>query len=122
MGAEAPSIIEMEAVEKRYESGLCFREEARALRGLSMEVKTGSVTCLVGKNGSGKSTLTRLLIGAEMPSKGVIRYNGQKLWRSGVMNDLGYSPDGGLWKYVTVLEHLFLYASLKGILEEQIAK
>lgn len=35
--------------------------DIEALKGLTMEVKEGAITCLVGKNGAGKSTLLKAI-------------------------------------------------------------
>lgn len=43
-------------------------------KGLSHEVKTGSVLVITGKNGSGKSTLLQILMGAVLPSEGQIDF------------------------------------------------
>ncbi|NMO19349.1 ABC transporter ATP-binding protein [Pyxidicoccus fallax] len=44
--------------------------ERRALDGLSVELKAGQVTALVGGSGGGKSTVTSLLLRFERPQKG----------------------------------------------------
>jgi len=44
----------------------------RALRGVSVELESGSTLGIVGESGCGKSTLARLLVGLERPSAGSI--------------------------------------------------
>ena len=45
----------------------------RVLRGVDVQVPTGSVTCLIGPSGSGKTTVLRSLNGLEQPEAGTVR-------------------------------------------------
>jgi branched-chain amino acid transport system ATP-binding protein len=53
----------------------------RALKGVSLVVRTGEVVCLIGSNGAGKSTLLRTIAGLLVPGSGVIRLDGVSLAR-----------------------------------------
>ena len=46
-----------------------------ALRGVSLEVAQGSITCLLGPNGAGKTTLMMTLAGILKPRSGSIRFS-----------------------------------------------
>ena len=46
-----------------------------ALRGVTLEVAPGSITCLLGPNGAGKTTLMMTIAGVLRPRKGSIRFN-----------------------------------------------
>ncbi len=46
------------------------------LKGVDMQIDTGSITCLLGVNGSGKSTLFSLITGSNVPSGGSIYLQG----------------------------------------------
>jgi ABC-2 type transport system ATP-binding protein len=67
----------------------------RVLDDLSLDVKRGSVTALVGRNGAGKSTLLRVLVGALAPDAGDARVLGLDPAREGarVRARVGYVPD-----------------------------
>jgi ABC-type branched-subunit amino acid transport system ATPase component len=49
------------------------------LRGVELEVETGSLTCIVGPNGAGKSTALRVISGLLSPRLGTITFNGRSI-------------------------------------------
>jgi simple sugar transport system ATP-binding protein len=50
-----------------------------ALEDISMEVKGGQVTCLLGDNGAGKSTLIKTFSGVHQPTKGTLLLDGEEV-------------------------------------------
>ena len=50
-----------------------------ALRGVSLEVAEGAITCLLGPNGAGKTTLMLTLAGILRPKRGSIRFAGEEI-------------------------------------------
>ncbi len=65
-------ILKLEDVVKCYES-------LRAVDGVSLSVKEGSITGLIGPNGSGKSTLFNVISGLEKPDSGKVLFQGQRI-------------------------------------------
>lgn len=57
-----------------YQADSPFKSEA--LKGVSLEIKEGSFTCIVGHTGSGKSTLVQQLNGLLIPTSGSVEVNG----------------------------------------------
>lgn len=55
------------------------REPVHALRGVSLELRAGSVTAVVGQSGSGKSTLLNCAAGLDTPSRGSVVVGGRDL-------------------------------------------
>lgn len=51
----------------------------RALKGVDLMVRPGTVHTLMGENGAGKSTLMKCLIGIQPPTSGEIIYQGQQV-------------------------------------------
>ncbi|GGV25899.1 dipeptide ABC transporter ATP-binding protein [Streptomyces spectabilis] len=55
------------------------REPARAVRGVSLQVREGETLGLVGESGSGKSTTARVLAGLQRPTAGEVRFDGRDI-------------------------------------------
>ncbi|HLV43690.1 MAG TPA: ATP-binding cassette domain-containing protein, partial [Aggregatilineales bacterium] len=51
----------------------------RALNGVSLDVKPGSVVVIIGPSGSGKSTLLRCINHLEVPTEGEVWVDGHRL-------------------------------------------
>lgn len=85
------------------------------LRGVSLELPTGSMIGLIGRNGAGKTTLMKTLMGILKPSGGSMRFDHTDL--TGVPNHerarmgIGYMPeDRRLIPELTVEENVLLPA------------
>lgn len=139
---QKPSCLEKikKCPSKHLNSGF---EPLYAVRDVSFSLKKGEVFGLLGVNGAGKSTLFRMLCGIEVPSaidippklKPVGNSNGgetgerlEKEPSEILINDksifsdrnacrklIGYCAQANpLWPYLTVEEHLYFYARVKG--------
>lgn len=51
----------------------------RALNGVNVEVKEGSITMIIGPNGSGKTTLINVISGVYKPDKGKVYFQGRDI-------------------------------------------
>jgi ABC-type branched-subunit amino acid transport system ATPase component len=49
------------------------------LKGLDLEIKKGSLTCIVGPNGAGKSTVLRVISGLLKPRRGDVTFHGRSI-------------------------------------------
>ncbi|MFF8810869.1 ATP-binding cassette domain-containing protein [Streptomyces pactum] len=69
-GATAP-LVELDGVAKHYGN-------VKALDGVSMTVRAGEITCVLGDNGAGKSTLIKIIAGLHRHDAGTLRIAGEE--------------------------------------------
>ena len=70
--------IALENVSYVYGAGTPY--EIKALDGVSVEIKEGLMTGIIGHTGSGKSTFVQLLNGLERPTDGKVIIDGADIW------------------------------------------
>ncbi|HEY7720311.1 MAG TPA: ATP-binding cassette domain-containing protein [Pedococcus sp.] len=95
-------ILEMVDVGKSYGN-------VNALRGVSLDVRQGEVTCVLGDNGAGKSTLIKIMAGLHDYTEGQMKVNGiqrnfaspraaQASGIATVYQDLALAPLMSVWR------------------------
>ncbi|HAU5428851.1 ATP-binding cassette domain-containing protein [Cronobacter malonaticus] len=92
--------------------------EKPALAPLSVTIRAGSVTGLVGPDGAGKTTLMRILAGLMRQDDGRVQVLGLDpiAEENALHGVLGYMPQKfGLYEDLTVQENLNLYADLRSV-------
>ena len=88
---------------------------AKAVDGVSFEIKKGQTVSIMGRNGMGKSTTLKSILGIVKPRSGSVLYKGQDIdalptWKR-MRNDIAYVPEGrGMFHNLTVKEHLQMAA------------
>ena len=93
-------------------------QTVHALKGVSLEVRRGQVTGLVGADGAGKTTFIRIAVGLLKPTGGTVSVLGLDSVRDSIeiQRRVGYMPQRfGLYQDLTVDENLELYADLQGV-------
>ncbi len=83
----------------------------KALRGVSLEVKTGEVHALLGENGAGKSTLIKILSGVHSFDSGAIEIDGAPV----IFNSPAESREAGIavvYQDLSLVESLSVGANL----------
>eukprot|EP00878_Enallax_costatus_P019215 GHUV01020268.1.p1 GENE.GHUV01020268.1~~GHUV01020268.1.p1 ORF type:complete len:1409 (+),score=442.81 GHUV01020268.1:441-4229(+) len=88
-----------------------------AVEGLNLEMCAGRITALLGHNGAGKTTTIHMLTGMLQPTSGTAYIGGADIRTSMsvIRHSLGICPQFDiLWPDITVLEHLVMYAVIKG--------
>jgi ABC-2 type transport system ATP-binding protein len=99
--------------------------EVRALDGVSIEVRAGELTALVGPDGAGKTTLIRLMAGLLAADGGTLRVLDidPAVAPQRIQDRIGYMPQKfGLYEDLSVQENLDLYADLHGVSAEERAR
>jgi simple sugar transport system ATP-binding protein len=79
LGKDAPQpgtpLVALTGVAKSYGN-------VRALRGVSLEVHAGQITCVLGDNGAGKSTLIKIIAGLHPHDAGTYAVDGEEVRHS----------------------------------------
>ena len=68
------SVIELEGVVKRYQSG---EEVIEALKGVDFHADRGEMVTVIGPSGSGKSTMLNMIGLLDTPTEGTVRLDGR---------------------------------------------
>jgi branched-chain amino acid transport system ATP-binding protein len=105
--SEAPSngsVLELTGVETYYGT-------IRALKGVTLEVRTGEIVTLLGANGAGKTTTLRSINGLNRPRRGTIMFDGRNITTLPAHNivrlGISQSPEGRkLFPRMSVAENL----------------
>src|SRR5512135_927446 len=109
------AVLEAQDLGKTFKSG---NRKVTALDGVSLRMRPGTVTGLIGPDGAGKTTFMRLAAGLLVPDAGRITALSFDATRNAleVQAALGYMPQRfGLYEDLTVQENLDLYADLQGV-------
>jgi ABC-2 type transport system ATP-binding protein len=96
-----------------------------ALAGVSIQIRHGELSALIGPDGAGKTTLMRLAAGLLRPRSGSLRVLGLDVAAQpqAVQDRISYMPQRfGLYEDLSVAENLDLYADLHGVSAEQRAQ
>lgn len=105
-----PAAVEIHSLVKTF-------GQTRALDGLDLTVRPGSVTGFLGPNGAGKSTTIRVLLGLLRAEAGSVRLLGRDPWHDAVAlhRRIAYVPgDVTLWPNLTGAQAIDFLAGLRG--------
>ncbi|MEM7050228.1 MAG: ATP-binding cassette domain-containing protein [Acidobacteriota bacterium] len=86
-----------------------------AVDSVSLAVPAGTIFGLLGPNGAGKTTTIRMIMDIIAPDRGEILLEGRARGRTD-LNRIGYLPEErGLYRKMTVLDHLAFLGELNGL-------
>ncbi|XP_051505256.1 phospholipid-transporting ATPase ABCA1b isoform X1 [Myxocyprinus asiaticus] len=94
-----------------------------AVDGLTLGFYEGQITSFLGHNGAGKTTTMSILTGLFPPTSGTAYIMGRDIRSelSSIRQSLGVCPQHNvLFSMLTVEEHIWFYARLKGLSEEKV--
>ncbi|KAK9377645.1 uncharacterized protein V1513DRAFT_434837 [Lipomyces chichibuensis] len=101
--------VELHNIRKVYESRsiLSKNEHVVAVDSLSLNIKKGTITCLLGANGSGKTTTVEMIAGIQRPTSGDITFSDPSA-------GIGICPQKNVyWDTLTVNENIYIFGKLK---------
>uniref|UniRef100_A0A8C2W134 ATP binding cassette subfamily A member 3 n=1 Tax=Chinchilla lanigera TaxID=34839 RepID=A0A8C2W134_CHILA len=107
--------IKIKHLSKVFQVG---NKEKAAVKDLSLNLYEGQITVLLGHNGAGKTTTLSMLTGLFPPTSGRAFIGGYEISQDMVQirKSLGLCPQHDvLFDNLTVTEHLYFYAQLKGL-------
>ncbi|OVA04022.1 ABC transporter-like [Macleaya cordata] len=122
-GSVDNAIIYLRNLRKVYPGGGNYGPKV-AVHSLTFSVQEGECFGFLGTNGAGKTTTLSMLSGEECPTDGTayIFGNDISLHPKAARRHIGYCPQfDALLEFLTVKEHLELYARIKGVPESRIA-
>ncbi|KAL6530473.1 Phospholipid-transporting ATPase abca1 [Orobanche minor] len=121
-GGVGSAIVYLRNLRKVYPGGKQFGSKI-AVDSLSFSVQEGECFGFLGTNGAGKTTTLSMLSGEECPSDGAAYIFGKDITSNpkAARQHIGYCPQfDALLEFVTVREHLELYARIKGVPEYEL--
>ncbi|MBO4458432.1 MAG: ABC transporter ATP-binding protein [Butyrivibrio sp.] len=102
-------MIEIDGLKKKYKD---FELN------ISMNVKEGTVTGLIGKNGAGKSTTIKAILGLIMPDEGTVKVMGDEPGKN--MEKIGVAfSDSGMSMYFNINDVICIMRSMYEEFEEE---
>jgi ABC-2 type transport system ATP-binding protein len=92
------------------------RREVRAIDGVSLQVRRGTIFGLLGPNGAGKTTFVKTLLSAVRPTHGIALIFGRDASQPEARRPIGYLPENHRFPtYFTGAGMLDFYAALSGV-------
>ena len=105
-----------ENVEKTYKTGIFRSGGIQAVRGISLQVPTGSIFGLLGPNRAGKTTLVKILLSLSSPTGGVVQRLGASIRHRDTLARVGYMHENHAFpRYLSAHEVLHFYGGLTGV-------
>uniref|UniRef100_A0AAV2KFT7 ABC transporter domain-containing protein n=1 Tax=Knipowitschia caucasica TaxID=637954 RepID=A0AAV2KFT7_KNICA len=126
-----PGVIVMEEEPAHLDPGVYIEDLVKVYRhgnklavdGLTLGFYEGQITSFLGHNGAGKTTTMSILTGLFPPTSGTAYILGRDIKSdlSAIRQSLGVCPQHNvLFSMLTVEEHIWFYARLKGLSEAQV--
>jgi len=100
-------IIETKDLCKFYNGG-----KIKALNGVSAEIKKGEVVVIIGPSGSGKSTFLRSLNLLEVPTSGVINFEGHEITDPKVDINIHRQRMGMVFQHFNLFPHMTILKNM----------
>ena len=110
--------VEFKNITKRYGSD---SSAPLAVKGITFEIKKGSLTTILGPSGCGKTTTLRMIAGLESPTSGQIIMDGQDVTTLGPAqrNVSMMFQSYALFPHMTVAENVMYGLKMSGVVKDE---
>jgi NitT/TauT family transport system ATP-binding protein len=117
VNAPAPQTVKMDltGVTRVHESR---NGSVKALDGISLQVYSEEILCVLGPSGCGKSTLLNLMAGLDKPTQGEIRLHGNLVTGPGTDRVVIFQ-EAALFPWLNVLENVEFGLKMKGVAKSE---
>ena len=86
------------------------------LKNINFQIPQGRIIGLIGPSGAGKSTIIKIILGMEVPDRGITTIFNQKMPNRKLLGKIGYmAQSDALYEQLTGRENLQFYADMKGL-------
>ncbi|MBX3244695.1 MAG: ABC transporter ATP-binding protein [Acidobacteria bacterium] len=108
-------IVEIKDLSKDYETGFWRKKKARALDGLTLNVRPGQIFGFLGGNGAGKTTTIKILMSLLFPTEGSAKILGRDISDVSMHSRIGYCPENPyFYDYLTANELMDYFGQIFG--------
>lgn len=91
------------------------------IQGISMNIPSSEICCLLGPSGSGKTTLLRLMIGAIAADKGSVQFDDVTMPNLALLHDIGFMPQNdALYDDLSAEDNLRFFGGLQQMKKAQL--
>lgn len=100
-----------------------FGSNFYAVKGINLTMYSNEIYCLLGHNGAGKTTTFSMITGMLRPTEGLIKAFGLDIPRdmAELRRSMGVCPQhSALWDELTVMEHLLIFAGIRGLDRDEV--
>jgi ABC-2 type transport system ATP-binding protein len=119
----ATSVVEFEAVSKRYPADLLKRRFIQAVEEVTLSIDAGEVFGLLGPNRAGKTTLVKMLLSLCRPTEGHVNRLGKPSGDRGTLGRVGYLHENHAFpRYLTATGLLQYYGALTLVPHEDLRR
>lgn len=106
------TVLSVRNLKKSFRKSLSGKP-VQALKGVSFDVKAGSITGFLGANGAGKTTTIKCLLGLALPDSGEVHFFGSPDLTSESKRRIGFLPERPyFYEYLSGREFLKFYGQL----------
>jgi len=91
-----------------------------AIRGVDLSIRRGETYGLLGPNGAGKTTLIRMLVGLLRPTAGRVLVLGHEMPDKGVLAEVGYMTQAkAIYTDLSLRENVRFFGAMAGLRDEK---